>query len=119
MVSLVFVLQTAPVNTALADDEDYVKIEIKGILILYTGGPIPGGVAPDGQPSLLLKVGRQPYYGLNLKNMPGGPPPEKQLKEWYGQRVIVEGRLTIEQNGHPRVEVTRIASFKEPGPIMN
>jgi hypothetical protein len=106
-------------NSANADDEGYVKVEIKGKLILYQGGSIPGGMVPDGKPPVLVKVGRQLYYGLNLKNMPGGPPTEKQLKEWDGQTVIVEGRLTIEENASPRVDVTRIVLFKKPGPIMN
>jgi hypothetical protein len=98
-------------NTVLAGDEEYVKVELKGRLqVIVKGGP----------PGLPLSVwSKRQQYALDVKDMPGGPPTEKQLKEWDGEVVIVEGRLELQRDALPRVHATRVFLYKKPGPFKN
>jgi hypothetical protein len=88
-----------------ADDEGYVKVEIKGRFRIPREGYRP-----------VIDVNRETYE-LELKKLPGGPLTDKQLKEMNGESVIVEGTLRLERNERPRVLVTKIAvSKRNPKP---
>jgi hypothetical protein len=106
---LVLGLLALPGNLAGADDERYVKVEIKGVLQLAQrpGPGVPLGVTVGGQ-----------VYELDVKSMPV-PPTDKQLKEFDSQLVVVYGRLELRRNAHPLVHVTQIELWKKPKPVMN
>lgn len=107
MSSLALVLVGAPGNSALADDdEDYVKVEIKGTFNL------PGVRGPR------IETKRQDFQ-LDLQDVVGGPPTEKQLKEWDGKVMIVQGRLELQRDARPLVHVTRMIPYKKPDPDKN
>jgi hypothetical protein len=103
-------LLVAPGNTALADDEEYVKVEIKGTLQLPVG-PRPLAIAVKGK-----------LFPLQLEEVVGGPPTMKQLEGWDGKMMVVQGRIDVgrvQPDGPPRVIVTRITPHTKPGPNKN
>lgn len=82
-------------------EEEYVKVEIRGILRLYK----------PPAPSWDRVVLRREEFHLDLTRVTGKSISEKQLKELDNEFVIVKGRLVLHRDPGLRVvvEVTKIS----------